>query len=87
MASLQLSTTKSISEKQSFISNKIISNPKIAEQNENLRESVYAFGVPKKIEPFMTMAFIALSVIPHIKITTTGLIDVDKQERIPLFCD
>ena len=60
---------------------------KIAEQNENLRKSVYAFGVSKKIEPFMTMAFIALSVIPHIKITTTGLIDVDKQERIPLFWD
>ena len=36
MASLQLSTTKSISEKQSFISNKIISNPKIAEQNGRL---------------------------------------------------
>ncbi len=47
-----------------------------AEQNEHVRESVYALGVDKDIEPFMTMAFLSLPVIPHLKMTTNGLFDV-----------
>ncbi|MDO7205530.1 adenine deaminase C-terminal domain-containing protein [Paraclostridium bifermentans] len=34
-------------------------------------------NVSKDIEPFMTLAFLALPVIPHIKITDKGLFDVD----------
>jgi adenine deaminase len=34
--------------------------------------------------PFQTMAFLALSVIPSLKITDRGLIDVDRFELIPL---
>jgi adenine deaminase len=34
--------------------------------------------------PFQTMAFLALSVIPRLKITDRGLIDVDRFELIPL---
>ena len=58
-----------------------------AEQNEKVRQSVYALDVPADIEPFMTMAFVSLPVIPHIKLTTLGLVDVDKQELLPLFTD
>ena len=62
--------------------------PKTAEvaamQNEAVRKSVYALGVPTDYEPFMTMAFVSLPVIPHIKMTTFGLVDVDKQELLPL---
>jgi adenine deaminase len=34
--------------------------------------------------PFLTLAFLALSVIPHLKITDRGLIDVDRFEIVPL---
>ena len=59
----------------------------IAEQNAALRESVYTLGVPRELEPFMSMAFVSLPVIPHIKMTTKGLVDVDRQEIVSLFLD
>lgn len=59
----------------------------VAVQNERLRESVRALGVPPEREPFMSMAFLSLPVIPHLKITTQGLIDVDSQRRTPLFVE
>jgi adenine deaminase len=34
--------------------------------------------------PFQTMAFLALSVIPHLKLTDRGLVDVDRFELVPL---
>jgi len=34
--------------------------------------------------PFMTLSFLALSVIPALKITDRGLIDVDRFEIVPL---
>ncbi len=64
-----------------------LSGEEIAKANENVRNAVYNFGVPEEIEPFMNMAFVSLSVIPSIKMTTQGLVDVDKQERISLYCD
>lgn len=41
-------------------------------------------GVNKKIDPFMTLSFLALPVIPNIKITDKGLFDVIKFEFIDL---
>jgi adenine deaminase len=34
--------------------------------------------------PFLTMSFLGLSVIPHLKITDRGLVDVDRFELVPL---
>ena len=34
--------------------------------------------------PFLTMSFLALSVIPSLKITDRGLVDVDRFELVPL---
>ena len=34
--------------------------------------------------PFMAMSFMALSVIPELKLTDRGLIDVDRFELVPL---
>jgi adenine deaminase len=34
--------------------------------------------------PFLTMAFLALSVIPSLKLTDRGLVDVDRFELVPL---
>jgi len=36
-------------------------------------------------DPFMAMSFMALEVIPHLKLTDQGLVDVDRFERVELF--
>lgn len=36
-------------------------------------------------DPFMTLSFLALSVIPHLKLTDRGLVDVDTFSLVPLF--
>lgn len=63
-----------------------LSAEQTAKQNASLRKSVYTLGCPEDFEPLMTTAFISLSVIPHIKITTQGLIDVNNQKKLDLFC-
>ena len=57
----------------------------VAAQNEAVRDAVTFLGVNDNIEPFMNMAFVSLSVIPYLKMTTKGLIDVIKQEFVPLY--
>ena len=49
----------------------------VAKMCEDTRGYVHALGVPENIAPFMNMAFVYLPVIPHIKLTTKGLFDVD----------
>lgn len=58
-----------------------------AELNEQVRKSVHSLNAPLDIEPFMNMAFVSLPVIPHLKLTTLGLVDVDKQELLGLIID
>ena len=36
-------------------------------------------------DPFMAMSFLALEVIPSLKLTDAGLVDVDRFEVVPLF--
>jgi adenine deaminase len=38
-------------------------------------------------DPFMATSFLALEVIPSLKLTDQGLVDVDKFEIVPLFVD
>ncbi|MEA3335238.1 MAG: adenine deaminase [Chloroflexota bacterium] len=38
-------------------------------------------------DPFMAMSFMALEVIPHLKLTDMGPVDVDTFELVPLFVD
>ena len=38
-------------------------------------------------DPFMAMSFLALEVIPALKLTDKGLVDVDRFEIVPLFTD
>ena len=40
--------------------------------------------VNKDIDPFMTLCFMALPVIPELKLTDTGLFDVTAFKHIPL---
>ena len=37
--------------------------------------------------PFMTLSFLALPVIPSLKLTDKGLVDVEKFRFVPLFCN
>jgi adenine deaminase len=48
-----------------------------------LRACVRALGCMLD-EPFVQMAFLPLSVIPHLKITDCGLVDVDRMRIIGL---
>jgi len=59
----------------------------VAQENVDLVRTVRELGVPADIKPFMTLSFMCLTVIPHLKLTTLGLVDVDKQELVPLFVD
>lgn len=59
-----------------------------AAQNEHMRRVVHEeLGVPEGIEPFMHMAFVSLPVIPDLKMTTRGLVDVNLQQLVPLIVD
>lgn len=55
-----------------------------ARQNEEVRQRVQRLGTSKGSELFMTMAFLSLPVIPHLKLTTRGLVDVDAQRLVSL---
>lgn len=58
---------------------------KIAEDNRVLREKVKELGINENIEPFMNMAFVSLPVIPSLKMSVNGLVDVNKFEKVDLF--
>ena len=57
----------------------------VAAQNQALNAAVHEMGVPENISPFMNMAFVSLTVIPAIKMTTFGLCNVQTQSLLPLF--
>ena len=47
-------------------------------QSAALYELAYAKGVNRGLAAFMSLAFLSLAVIPHVKLLDTGLFDVDK---------
>ncbi|GHV02881.1 adenine deaminase [Spirochaetia bacterium] len=51
-------------------------------QLDDLLEKIHAAGVPKDVEPLITMSFLALPVIPELRITDRGLFDVGKFQFI-----
>ena len=60
---------------------------KISEDNRILREKVKEMGIREDIEPFMNMAFVSLPVIPVLKMTTNGLVNVNEFKRVSLYVD
>ncbi len=58
----------------------------IAQDYENLNELVMSLGCAMKA-PFMTLSFMALLVIPDLKIGDRGLFDVKKFEQVSLFVE
>lgn len=51
---------------------------------ERLRQAARSLGCPLQ-DPFMTLSFMALPVIPELKITDRGLFDVGSFSHVPLF--
>lgn len=47
-----------------------------------MKNEARVMGVSEEIDPFMTLAFISLPVIPEIRLTTLGLVDVENQTLI-----
>jgi adenine deaminase len=58
----------------------------VAAALRDLRAAASSLGVTQRA-PFMTLSFLGLSVIPSLKITDQGLIDVDRFEIVPLEVD
>ena len=47
-----------------------------------IHEKAKELGISGEVEPVMTLCFMSLPVIPQIKITDMGLVDVEKFEFI-----
>ncbi len=63
----------------------IMSDEPLAAVNEKLesaKERAFALGVSRSIDPFMTLSFMALPVIPTLRITTRGVFDVSQQTYV-----
>jgi len=56
----------------------------VAERMEHLNKSAHNLGCCLR-NPFMALSFLALPVIPKLKITDLGLVDVEKMKIISLF--
>ena len=56
----------------------------VVEENIKATKACYQLGVNKKIQPFMNMAFLSLPVIPELRLTTKGLVDVNQYKIVDL---
>ena len=57
----------------------------VAQRIGQLKQLAHASGCVLN-EPFLQLSFLALPVIPTLKITDRGLVDVEKFSTVPLFC-
>ena len=60
-----------------------LSVQEVDEQLEALKTRTRELGISSDIDPFMTLAFVSLPVIPKLRINTYGIIDVDRQAQVP----
>ncbi len=60
--------------------------PAVAKRLKKMKEKVYSMGVTRQ-SPFMTLSFMALPVIPSLKITDQGLFDIDENRFVSLGVD
>lgn len=54
----------------------------VNEKLENAKSSAYELGADKSIDPFMTLSFISLPVIPSLRITTKGVFDAENWKML-----
>ncbi len=63
----------------------IMSGKPLTEVNallEGAKNAAYTLGVNREIDPFMTLSFMSLTVIPTLRLTTRGVVDVNTQQYI-----
>lgn len=63
----------------------LMSEQPLVTVNENLEAAklkAFTLGVNPDIDPFMTLSFMSLPVIPHLRLTTRGIFDVVTQQYI-----
>ncbi len=61
-------------------------SPQVRAGYDRLIAAAHALGSPLH-DPFMAMSFMALEVIPKLKLTDQGLVDVERFEVVELFVD
>lgn len=49
---------------------------------ESAKNAAFSLGVSRSVDPFMTLSFMSLPVIPALRVTTRGVLDVQRQEYI-----
>ena len=54
----------------------------VNEALERAKDAAYGLGVSRDIDPFMTLSFMGLPVIPTLRLTTRGVVDVLTQQFI-----
>ena len=63
----------------------LMSDRPLAEVNEDLenaKAAALSLGVCRDIDPFMTLSFMSLPVIPTLRLTTRGVVDVATQQYV-----
>lgn len=55
----------------------------VEEKLQYLKKELRSLGIPDTVDPFMTLAFVSLPVIPKLRLNTYGVIDVDAQAVVP----
>ncbi len=56
--------------------------PEVNALLEQAKEVAHGMGVAREIDPFMTLSFMSLPVIPTLRLTTRGVVDVNTQQYI-----
>ncbi len=56
----------------------------VISQLKRIMQMAHAMGVPTNIDPFVTLSFLALPVIPELRVTDKGLFDVNAFAFIPI---
>lgn len=54
----------------------------VNEKLENAKSSAYELGADKSIDPFMTLSFLSLPVIPSLRLTTKGVFDAENWKML-----
>ena len=54
----------------------------VNEKLEAAKEAAFSLGVSRGVDPFMTLSFMALPVIPTLRLTTRGVFDVAHQKYV-----
>lgn len=59
----------------------------LSEQINRMKMIAGELGVSEGIDPFMTLAFVSLPVIPELRLITSGLFDVGRQRIVPVILE